>query len=477
MQEDGKKVTIARTLGGARASEKQTEAHLRPIRMRIHALATIATVAALAALRLPAPPTVPPPTSFAVTDVSVISATGASTSPRRTVIVANGRITDVVDASTWRPPSGMTTVDGRGLFMVPGLVDAHVHLMSDADLGQFLAAGVTTVRVLMGSPHVLELRDAVSRGVLMGPRIVTSGPIFAGSSIPWRDKVAPPTADSARALVRAQKAAGYDLIKIYDGLRADVYAAVMDETSRLGMRATGHIPADVHLAGVLAAGQDLEHTDKVLFDVWGHAFDASRIDSVARAIAAAKVAVTPTIASMQTMARVNSGGFDSLLSRPATGRVSKETLEYWCGVIQRMKGNRPPAAGSRYNPWTDFQMKIVAAERNAGILLLAGSDTPNGLLAAGTGLVDELIALRESGLDNAEVLAAATRNPARVMGDTSAGVIRAGAPADFVLVGGNPLEDLAALRDVRGVSASGRWFSRAALDSLAPLRQSPPRCD
>ena len=123
MQEDGKKVTTARTLGGARASEKQTEAHLRPIRMRIHAFAAIAAIAAVGtALRRPAPPTVPHPTSFAVTDVSVISATGASTSPRRTVIVANGRITDVVDASTWRPPSGMTTVDGRGLFMVPGLV-------------------------------------------------------------------------------------------------------------------------------------------------------------------------------------------------------------------------------------------------------------------------------------------------------------------------------------------------------------------
>jgi imidazolonepropionase-like amidohydrolase len=371
----------------------------------------------------------------------------------------------------------MTTVDGRGLFMVPGLVDAHVHLMSDADLGQFLAAGVTTVRVLMGSPHVLELRDAVNRGALMGPRIVTSGPIFAGSTIPWRDKVSPPTPDSARALVRAQKAAGYDLIKIYDGLSAAVYAAVMDEATRLGMRATGHIPAEVHLAGVLAARQDIEHTDKVLFDVWGHAFDASRIDSVARAIAAAKVAVTPTIASMQTMARVNSGGFDSLVGRPGTRRVSSEALRYWCDVIQRMKGNRPPAAGVRYNPWTDFQMKIIAAEKNAGVLLLAGSDTPNGLLPAGTGLIDELIALRESGLNNVDALASATRNPSKVMGDTAAGVIRTGAPADFVLVGGNPLEDLGALRDVRGVSAAGRWLSRATLDSLAPVRREPPRCD
>jgi imidazolonepropionase-like amidohydrolase len=443
--------------------------------MRFHD-AVLAAASVLIVLGLPAKTAIAPPGSFAVTDVSVVSVDGGAASPRRTVIVSGDRITGVVDATTWRAPSGMMTVDGRGLFIVPGLVDAHVHLMSDADLGQFLAAGVTTVRVLMGSPHVLELRDAVNRGALVGPRIVTSGPVFAGPAVPWRDKVVPATPDSARMLVRAQKAAGYDLIKIYDGLRADVYAAVMDEASKLGVRATGHIPGAVHLAGVLAAHQDLEHTDKILFDAWGHAFDVSRIDSVARAIAGAKVAVTPTIASMQTMARINSGGFDSLLARPATQRVSAETLEYWCGVVQRMKGDRPVAAGVRYNPWTDFQMKIIAAERNAGTLILAGSDTPNGLLAAGTSLVDEIIALRESGLDNVEALAAATRNPARVMGDTSAGVIRVGAPADFVLVGGNPLVDLAGLRDVRGVSAAGRWLPRASLDSMAPPRVSGARC-
>jgi imidazolonepropionase-like amidohydrolase len=348
--------------------------------------------------------------------------------------------------------------------------------MGDADLGQFLAAGVTTVRILMGSPHTLELREAVARGTLAGPRIVTSGPLFAGPAVPWRDKVVPPTPDSARALVRAQKKAGYDLIKVYDGLRPDVYAAVMDEARTVGMRATGHIPNEVHLAGVLAAHQDLEHTDKILFDVWGHAFDESRIDSVARAIAAANVVVTPTISSMQTMARIGTGGFDSLLSRPATRRVTADALDYWCSVVKTMQGNRPVAAGIKYNPWADFQMKIIAAEKKAGVLLLAGSDTPNGLLPAGTGLVDEVIALHESGLDNAEALAAATRNPAKVMGDTTAGVIRRGAPADLVLLGANPLDDLGALRDVRGISAAGRWMPRATLDSLSPPRSSPPRC-
>ncbi len=187
-------------------------------------------------------------------------------------------IAAVGDRRKVKPPAGARVIDGRGKFLIPGLIDVHVHLMEEGDLHRFLAYGVTTVRNLTGSPQVLEWRRAVEAGKRAGPRIVTSGPLFAGPAIPWREKVVPAEPAAARAEVRRQKDAGYDLIKIYDGLAPDVYAAIVDEAAKLGMPVTGHIPEQVHLARVLAARQSLEHTDKLVFDVWGHSFDTTRID-------------------------------------------------------------------------------------------------------------------------------------------------------------------------------------------------------
>jgi hypothetical protein len=328
----------------------------------------------------------------------------------------------------------------------------------------------------MGSPETLRWRTRTADGTTIGPRIVAAGPLFAGPQVPWRNKFTTLNPDSARAEVRRQHAAGYDLVKIYDGLTAPVYAAVMDEARTLGVPATGHIPAAVHLAGVLAAQQNLEHTDKVLFDVWGHTFDSTRIDSVARAIAAAGVFVTPTLASMQQLARIGSGGFDSLLARPEARRAGPVTLDVWCTYTSRLRGTRPTPPGTRYNQWTDFQMKIVGAEQRAGVPLIAGTDYPNAMLAPGSSLLEELIALREAGLSNAEVLRAATSNAGRAVGDTTSGFIASGARADLVLLSANPLDDLRALARIDGVVLNGRWLSRAALDSIAPLRPAAPSC-
>jgi hypothetical protein len=106
----------------------------------------------------------------------------------------------------------------------------------------------------------------------------------------------------------------------------------VDEAARVGLPVTGHVPERVRLANVLRARQNLEHTDKLVFDVWGHSLDPGRIDSVALAIRAAGVFATPTIASMEQIAWIGGGGFDSLLARPEARRAGAETVGFWCGV-------------------------------------------------------------------------------------------------------------------------------------------------
>jgi imidazolonepropionase-like amidohydrolase len=419
-----------------------------------------------------------PPGATAFVDVSVIAMTDSTVRGHQTVVIERGVITALGDRASVKPPAGALVVDGRGKFLMPGLADAHVHIMEEADLDQFLAWGVTTVRELTGSPATLQWQQRIARGERLGPRIVTSGPLFAGPDVPWRTKVVPRDPAAARAEVRRQHEAGYDFIKIYDGLTVELYTAIADEAARLGMPLTGHIPEQVHLARVLAARQNLEHTDKLVFDMWGHSFDTTRIDSVARAIRTAGVFVTPTIASMELTARIGAGGFDSLLERPEAMRAGPATVSFWCKVSAQHSGGH--GAGRRgpdgVNPWTDFQLKVIAGERRAGVPLVAGSDSPNAALAAGSALLEELRALTRAGLTSYEALRAATVTAARALGDTTAGVIAPGRRADLVLLTANPLDDVQALERNEGVMAGGRWLPRAELDRRAPVRAAAPAC-
>ena len=108
--------------------------------------------------------------------------------------------------------------------------------------------------------------------------------------------------------------------------------------------------------------------------------------------------------------------------------------------------------------------------------LVAGSDYPNAVLAAGSGLIEELRALTDAGLSPLEALRAATITAARAVGDSASGYIAPGGRADLVLLSANPLDDLRALNRNEGVMAAGRWFTAAELDRRAPKRTTAAGC-
>jgi imidazolonepropionase-like amidohydrolase len=126
--------------------------------------------------------------------------------------------------------------------------------------------------------------------------------------------------------------------------------------------------------------------------------------------------------------------------------------------------------------WIEFYRAVTRAVAAAGVPILIGTDTPNPLLVPGFSLHHELQALVRAGLDPAFVLRAATHGAAvHVGGVDEFGRIRPGLRADIVLLGGNPLEDLSHLRDVRGLVLRGEWHARARLegmlDDVAALRR------
>src|SRR6185295_16663080 len=181
----------------------------------------------------------------------------------QTVIVRDGRIVEIGPAEKTRVPAGALQIDGRGKYLMPGLADMHVHLypgagapddLASQQLQLFLANGVTTIRNMIGKPEHLMLRDRVAKGELLGPAIYTAGPPLLGNNVP--------TPEAAERIVAEEKKAGYDLLKVHEGLSPETYAAIVATANHVGIPFAGHVTATVGLKRALDAHQtSIEHLD------------------------------------------------------------------------------------------------------------------------------------------------------------------------------------------------------------------------
>src|SRR6185503_18877052 len=131
-----------------------------------------------------------------------------------TVVVRGDKIAFVAKSSTIDTKDA-TVIDAKGKWIVPGLADMHVHTWMERDFAMYLLNGVTTIRDMFGSPQHLEWRAALASGKLQGPTLFTAGPIVDGDPPVWPGSAVVTSAEAAREVVRAQKKAGYDFIKVY----------------------------------------------------------------------------------------------------------------------------------------------------------------------------------------------------------------------------------------------------------------------
>jgi imidazolonepropionase-like amidohydrolase len=353
-------------------------------------------------------------------------------------------------------------VDATGRFLMPGLIDMHVHA-AEADLPLFLANGITAIRELNGSPAHLALRERIAAGDPPGPRMYVSSPLLTGQSWPVRHVIVPDP-DSARSLLASMPA--YDFLKIYDGLSQPTYAAILDVARDRRIPVTGHIPEAVGLAGVLAAGQDLEHVEKIVWATVGHDPDPARIPDIVTMIASARIRLTPTLWSQYALMAQGTREFEALFERDEMRFVREGTLNWWSTL--RRPGTtatqQPGSMGARIH---GFQRDLVFALYRAGVPLLLGTDTPNPLLVPGFSVHDEIAILIEVGIPVYDVLRAGTVVAAQALGaEGRLGVIAPGAAADLILLRANPLNAPATLRRPDVVIADGRWYGRSRLDTM-----------
>jgi hypothetical protein len=181
-----------------------------------------------------------PPSAYIIRNVSVISTSGTPATRVHDVVIRGRQIVQLARPGAARE-SGATVIDGRGKFLIPGLIDSHVHIKDEDPLFLFVVNGVTTVQNMSGRPSHLRMRTQTNQGTLLGPRIVTTGATTA--------QVGVRTIEDVEKLVREQKAAGYNAIKMYGStggaMEPAVYRRLIASAHAQGLRVVGHAPRNL----------------------------------------------------------------------------------------------------------------------------------------------------------------------------------------------------------------------------------------
>ncbi len=411
--------------------------------------------------------------TVAFVDVAVIPMDEERILRNQTVVVRDGRIAELGSSDSVQPPDGAVVVDGAGKYLMPGLSEMHAHIPSpqqgedaiERTLFLYLSNGVTTIRGMLGHPRHLELRAQAERGEILSPRIYTSGPSLNGNSAQ--------TADAATKMVEEQHAAGYDLLKLHPGLDRPVFDAIATAAQRLDMPFAGHVSADVGLYPSLAAGQaSIDHLDGYMEALAGYGdgfsseesglfglglideIDLMNMSDLAADTREAGVWNVPTQSLLEHL--LSAEDPDEMARRPELRYMPPATVRQWVNAV---RGMREESGGrERAERYLDARRRLIHALHEEGAGLILGSDAPQIFNVPGFSIHHELRALVASGLTPYQALATGTRNPATYFGSEEWGTVAVGSSADFILLNGNPLEDVGNVERPAGVMVRGRWL-------------------
>jgi len=396
-----------------------------------------------------------------IDNVTIIDVTNGRLRSHKTIVIDGNRITRIDDAND--ATRAAATLDGTGMFVIPGLWDMHVHAYftndtakfhstSEVMLPLFIANGVTGVRDLGSNLEAtLAARDSVALHQLIGPRMLVSGPMLDGPTSRYAAAIKVATADEARTAVRMLKERGVDMIKTQSLLSKDAYFALSDEAARIGIPFEGHVPNAITGMEAIAAHQrSFEHLLSV----------RDTATSLIAELARKRVWQCPTV--------INSVGTPAdLTSDPGVPFWLKQSVDGWRRTAATRAAESDSAARAATERATR-RLALIKTMYDQKIPFLAGTDAPAGYdLVPGVSLHRELQLFVRAGLTPLQALQTATLNPAVYFGKTADwGTVAVGRTADLVVLTANPLVDISNTRTVAAVVADGRYYSPRELDRM-----------
>lgn len=422
--------------------------------------------------------------TIAFVGVSVIPMDKERVLKNQTVLIRAGRIAEIGDEGKIKIPADARRIDGRGKFLMPGIVDMHLHLppgeganndLPSQQLQLLLANGVTTGRNMLGAPSNLVLRDKINRGEIIGPQIFTAGAPLAGNNTS--------SVEAAVKAVNDQKKAGYDLLKVHEGLKPEVYDAIAKTAREVGIQLAGHVTASVGLKRALAAQQTtIEHLDNylqaavvapntnieitksqvVLGDTLKYV-DEKKLAELARETKNSNVANTPTLTLFKMV--VSDAKPEEYLKWEEMQYIPPKMRENF--AKQKAGTLNIPGSSEEKKRYIELRNLLIRELYKAGAKIVVGPDSPQFFLVPGFATHREMQSLAEAGLSNYAVLEAATRNGAENLGMLKEfGTIEKGKRADLLLLDANPLDAIGNAKQIAGVMVRGKWLVKTELQKM-----------
>jgi hypothetical protein len=447
----------------------------------------------------------PAPSGTAITNVTVIDAVNG-VRENRTVVFNGDEITAIQGADA--ELNVVSTIDGSGKFLIPGLWDFHVHLSYDDNFTEampalFLSYGITSVRDTGGlMPKMLPIVDKMRAPDAIAPRVFFAGPLLDGRFVVYDGEGRPEigvqnaTPEQARETVRSLKEQGVDFIKIYEMVSPEVFAALVETANELDLPIDSHVPLAMRASTAGPSVDSMEHLRNIEMDCASNTpalheerierlknpgnlsgadlrsslhslqrlpaianYDEARCDQTLQALESTMQVPTLRLLAMSLTPPWERADWDEALSRlPAAAAAP------WLEVTRERRTSPPEDVDSTYGEWGLF---MTGRAHAAGVPIGAGTDTPIGIAVPGYSLHSELEFLVRAGLSPLEALKSATLRPAEYFSlQDQMGTIDVGKRADLVLLDANPLNDIANTRAVSTVVTKGRLLTQEELQSL-----------
>ncbi len=414
----------------------------------------------------------------------------------QSVLVVDGVLRAIGATGSVRAPPDAQVIDGTGAYLMPGLSDLHAHISgyalgeSEEGLSQvaanqlllYLATGVTLLRDTSGSDAHRGYRRLLESGKELGPELHFTTPVLEGENAVWDFSVKLFDPAEVERQIARYRSEGYWGVKTYHTLSAGVFEAVVRAARKHDLPVVGHVPFGVGIDRALELGMTtVEHLRGYDFDglspeeltadggrsakrfrVISEMSD-ERMEELVQQTLVAGTWNTPTLA-------VNRFLFDAearaALAQHPRFRHVHPTLQGMVLNANALDAIFSPEAKAALRDVLPDQQKLIRRLHQAGAGILIGTDATVPAWVPGFTPIDEMQLIEQAGVSRFEVLQAATRDAAAVLGiEAERGTVSVGKRASLILLGDNPLDDLEHLWSLRGVVHQGRWLSRQTLEA------------
>jgi imidazolonepropionase-like amidohydrolase/Tol biopolymer transport system component len=401
--------------------------------------------------------TAAPPQSLLIRNVRIIPGTGAAMTEPRDILVEKGRISRIEARGRIRARRNITVLEGEGRTVIPGLIDAHVHVWDQALLSEFLYEGITTVRE-MGNPLAWAkgFQELVEAGIQSGPRIVLGGFLGDSQIHPWLADSPhvignPNGEDGAGRALSLARAFDVDFIKMYEPVNPSSGARFIRMAHERGFPVSSH--AGYPLALVASGIDGKEHT--ISFLELGPRICGTLRDDIVQLTKESGMTIVPTLSLMTRQLAARDG---SIVEQVKDSPFLSGLLALYGFTT------RAPAFEKRLGAEIIAGRENAARFHRAGVPLAAGTDSPFYWMP--WALHAELEELVASGLSPLEAITAASLNAARVLkAEKEVGTVEKGKLADIVILDADPTGDIRNTRKIWKIIRAGKVVDRNALQN------------